>query len=115
MNSNSFLHTLQRHRSGGLLDDASARLAEVVAAVRQTGKPGSVTVKLEIKPAQVGADAVVLTDEIKAKVPRMQATASFWFATDDGALVTTDPRQRELEFTPVPVPAPVPVPQAVNQ
>lgn len=94
--SNSFLTTLQRHRGGGLLADASERLAAVVAGVRATGRPGQLTVKLTVKPAQRGQSAVVLTDVVEAKAPRVEAEASFWFADDDGLLRTTDPRQKEL-------------------
>jgi hypothetical protein len=94
--SNSFLSTLQRHRGGGLLADASDKLAAVVAGVRATGRPGQLTVKLTVKPAQRGQSAVVLTDVVEAKAPRVEAEASFWFADDDGLLRTTDPRQKEL-------------------
>jgi hypothetical protein len=90
-----FLGTLQRHR-GGAMADASERLRSVVAAVHETGKTGSMTITLVVKPAQRGQNAVVLSDQVKAKIPATEAEASFWFATPEGALAKSDPRQREF-------------------
>lgn len=98
--SNSFLAALQRHRGGKALEDASDRLAEVVAAVMESGKPGAVTLTLTVKQASRGQSAVTLTDKITAKVPVAVEPDSFWFATQDGALSKDDPRQAEMQFAP---------------
>jgi hypothetical protein len=91
-----FLGTLQRHRGGALLAHASERLRAVVAGVHGTGKTGSMTITLVVKPAQRGQNAVVFTDSVKAKIPALESEASFWFATPEGALEKNDPRQREF-------------------
>lgn len=101
--SNSFLNTLQRHRSGGLLADASEKLAAVVAGVHATGKTGSMTVQFVVKPAQRGQSCIVLSDSIKAKVPALEAEASIWYAGESGQLTKTDPRQAEMAFKPTTV------------
>jgi hypothetical protein len=95
---NSFLATLQRHRGGRLLAQASGKLAEVVAGVHDTGKAGTVTLTLTIKPAQRGQSAVVVTDKLTGKVPTLEAEASFWFATPAGQLCKEDPRQTTFEM-----------------
>lgn len=97
---NGFLASLQRHRAGQVLDEASVKLAEVVAGVMATGKPGSLTVKLVVKAASRGQGAVVMTDQVSAKVPQLQSVDSFWFADGAGNLCKDDPRQRDLKFTP---------------
>jgi hypothetical protein len=96
--SNSFLTLLQTHRGAGVLADASQGLSELVAAVQNTGKPGTLTVTLRISPASRGNSAVVVGDRIVAKVPQMAAEESFWFATEDGKLLRDDPRQARLPF-----------------
>lgn len=97
--SNEFLSALQRHRAGGLLEDASGKLNEVVAAVALTGKAGSLTIKLNVKPASRGHAAVVVQDTVTSKVPRLEPEASFWFATAEGHLQTEDPRQKQLPLS----------------
>jgi hypothetical protein len=95
---NSFLTVLQTHRGAGVLSDASDALAQLVAAVQATGKPGTITLTLKISPASRGNAAVVLGDRIVAKVPQTAAEESFWFATEDGRLLRDDPRQGRLQL-----------------
>jgi len=97
--SNSFLSTLQKHRGGALLTEASEAMSKVVAAVALTGKGGTLTITLKVKPATRGNSAVVLGDEIKTKEPKMQAMESFWFATPDGELAKDDPRQTQMALS----------------
>lgn len=97
--SGQFLATMQRHRGGLLLDEASQLLGELVEAVNATGKPGSLTITLNLKPATRGQSAMVLTDKITPRLPKIEAEASFWFG-HDGQLVKDDPRQRPLNFSP---------------
>jgi hypothetical protein len=91
-----FAAVLQEHRNGGLHSELSERLAEVVSAVRQLGKPGAVTVTLTLKPADGQGNAVVVTDEIKTKVPQPERPSGLFFADDHGNLSRRDPRQPEL-------------------
>lgn len=100
--SNGFMVTLQRHRGGKLLDEASKALQELVAAVALTGKGGTVTLTLAVKPATRGQAAVVVQDRMKTKIPQMEPEASFWFATADGDLQKDDPRQASLPLGVVP-------------
>ena len=96
----SLLATLQRHRGGKVLEEASAELAKVVAGVMATGKPGSLTVTLNVKVASRGQNAVTVTDKVTSKVPLTATPDSFWFANEEGALLKDDPRQREMKFAP---------------
>lgn len=98
--STSLLATLQRHRGGKVLEEASAKLAEVVAGVMASGKNGSVTITLNVKVASRGQNAVTVTDKVTGKVPSATTPDSFWFATEEGALMKDDPRQKEMQFRP---------------
>lgn len=95
--SNQFMSTLQRHRSGGLLADASAKLSELVQAVHATGRKGSITIKISVVPASAGKTLVSFCDEISAKIPRPQIPMSVWFTTPQGELVKNDPDQQEMQ------------------
>lgn len=99
--SNQFLATLQRHRNGGLLAEASEGLQKVVAAVAQTGKPGKLTITLEIKPTKRGDTVFVgLLDDVKTKTPQAQKEGSWWFADESGLLTKNNPNQTEMKFEP---------------
>lgn len=99
----SFLATAQRHAGGAILTEMSTALADVVRGVLQTAGKGSVTLKIDVAPAGRGKAALVVTHEVKAKVPVEKASGSIWFGTDAGELVRNDPNQNELRFTDEPV------------
>jgi len=78
------------------LDLAGERLAELVTAVTSTGKAGSMTLKIDLKPSTAGALAVRATVAIKKPV-RLPREALLW-ATPSGDLMAEDPRQIKLEL-----------------
>jgi hypothetical protein len=89
-----FTQFLQEQRKGGLHEDLSARLAEVVQAVLEHGKQGTVTVALKIKP--VGDGQIQISDDVKVKAPEGEKAASIFYADQDGNVSRTDPRQTEM-------------------
>jgi hypothetical protein len=90
-----FAAVLQEHRQGGLHSELSEKLAEVVAGVMEHGKAGSVSVTLNIKQAEMPG-AIVVTDDVKAKVPQADKPAALFYADERGNLSRRDPRQPEL-------------------
>lgn len=91
----AFLAMMQNHRRGESLSDLAAALREVTEAVRHTGKPGSVTLKVKIRPAAKGG-AMVVEDEVKTTLPKSEIEGSIFFADDQGNLLREDPNQRTL-------------------
>ena len=79
---------------GQTLDVLTEEMAEVVNAVRTTGKAGRLTLELTVKPN--GAHGVAITDKITAKRPRDDRGESLFFIDRDGGLHRNDPRQTEL-------------------
>lgn len=75
--------------------DLSEALQAVVAAVAETRKVGSVTLKIDIKP-QPNTTAVTVTDKVTAKCPEFDRSASIFFVDGDGHLVRDDPNQSNL-------------------
>ncbi|WP_327710074.1 hypothetical protein OG912_16995 [Streptomyces sp. NBC_00464] len=104
-----FASFLQEQSGGQLHDELSTRLHELIEAIRETGKAGSLSLKIDIKPI-AGTDGRTLTvmDTVAARLPKTERPKSIFFATDDGNLSRTDPRQpvitglREVEPTTTP-------------
>lgn len=89
-----FATFLIEHAKGRSHDELSEKLRDVVEAVIDTGKPGSLTCKVSIKPTKQEG-TVEVTVEAVAKTPTVPASSIF-FATDDYDLVRSDPRQTSL-------------------
>ncbi|MEM8558794.1 MAG: hypothetical protein AAGG50_13325 [Bacteroidota bacterium] len=93
-----------RHLSAGTFpDDFAEDLAELITAVQDTGKSGTLTLVLKVE--QKGRyDQIEVTPDIKLKRPRHTLPSSLFYTTDggDGAsgmrLVREDPRQTELDL-----------------
>jgi hypothetical protein len=88
----AFLLDINKGQSHTELSEA---LAELVTEVQRTGKPGSITYTISVRP-QAGDDTVVtVTDQIGRKLPKGERRSSLFFV--DGAdLVRNDPRQHAL-------------------
>ena len=90
-----FATFLMEHKRGALADELAEKLQEVVAAVTEHGKNGSITLKLAISPAKDGF-TVFVSDEVSAKVPQADRGGSIMFPDANGNLHRQDPNQMEL-------------------
>ncbi len=92
-----FTETLADIRNGDVIADLTDQLRELVLRVRETGRPGSMTLTLKVKNASKGAgSALVIEDDIKTKLPTAEKGSTFLFAAEDGQLQRNDPRQPRL-------------------
>lgn len=87
---------LQEHKRGALAGELAATLQEVVAAVIEHGKKGSVTLKLDVAPSKDGM-TVFVTDDVKKSVPKADRGGSIMFPDAKGNLHRSDPNQMRLE------------------
>lgn len=86
-----------------LLDYAGQKFSNLVKAVVDTNKVGTITLKITVKPSTAGALAV--KPEVRTTMPKgLPAEALLW-PTPDGNLVSEDPHQARLELRPVQHPA----------
>ena len=93
-------------RQGGLLEDIDEALRELNRCVGIIGKGGTLTIKISVKPATKNSgSSVIVSDDINLKTPKMPTAETIFrsaetilFATDDGYLCESDPRQRKLNF-----------------
>lgn len=89
-----FTDVLGELAAGQTLDDLTDALSEIVTAVKATGKPGEVTLKLTVRPN--GAHGVAIQDRIAARAPKEDRGETLFFTDADGGLHRRDPRQEEL-------------------
>jgi hypothetical protein len=92
------LDFLREHRNGASHDELSDALQELVAAVTEEGKAGTLTLKITVKPANAGQGALLVVDEIKTAPPKTTKSGSIFFASPDNNLVREDPRQPKLDL-----------------
>ncbi|AWB35936.1 hypothetical protein [Orrella marina] len=95
MSKKSFAEVLTDLRYGTLHDELTDSLQEVVNACVETGKAGKLQLTISIKPGKSGE--LEIADDIKTKVPELTKGSSIMWATPEGNLTRSDPRQMTLE------------------
>lgn len=97
----SFASWLEEFAHGTTHKIASERMQEIVKACEETGRKGSLTIKIDIGVvAEVRANVTV-------KKPERPMPGATYYATTEGELVSEDPRQLSLPAPRVIDPAPV--------
>jgi hypothetical protein len=87
--------TLRLLEDGRFIDRSSTELADLVKAVDETGKAGTLTITLKLKKA---SGAVSIAADVKAKVPEPKSDDTLLWATVEGNLQLTNPNQRQLDL-----------------
>jgi hypothetical protein len=101
--SNSFVTTLADIRAGRVVHELSDHLANLVGKVKETGKAGTLTLKLKIAPASAGDVAqIFVTDAITVALPQPIRPSTLFYPNEDNALLRRDPNQKELPLHSVP-------------
>jgi len=87
----------------------SADLAELLRTVQNTGRAGSLTLKVKVAPAtrtnSGSVDKVTITADRKLELPKPEQASDFFWLTEDGETSRNHPRQHDLplrEVTPAP-------------
>lgn len=88
-----FLHELRR---GTVHAELSQKFHDLVAAVQETRKAGTLTftVKVGIQPK---TEMLLIDDAIAAKIPKPERDSSLWFVDKHGNPTRRDPLQLEFE------------------
>jgi hypothetical protein len=85
---------LQQINRGAAHTHASDQLQQLVQAVTDTGKKGSLTITIVVEPMKGAKDALTVTAQTTVKKPELQPVqASVFFADGVGNLTRNDPRQ----------------------
>lgn len=95
-----FLVALSRAVPAEVLDRAAEGLAAVAAAVKEHQKKGSLVLRIEVSPMKNRPDAVEVIAKSTTSAPQPAPRARFMWPTEDGRLLTNDPRQDALPGMP---------------
>lgn len=90
----SFTDTVTALRYGTLADELTDSLQILTNKCADTGRAGTITLTLSLKPGKGGQ--IEVFDDLKLKLPKEERGSSLMFATPEGNLQREDPRQHEL-------------------
>lgn len=82
-------------------------LHDLLQTVKNTGRSGSLTVKIKVSPATRGGDVdkVTITADRKLELPKPEQPTDFFWLTDDAEPTRQHPKQHVLELRDARTPA----------
>ena len=92
-----FADWLREQSSGKTHDELSEALWDLIARVRDTGKKGSVSLTVSVALMKGDKDVLIVSDEIKLRIPEHDRKASLFYPDRNGNLARTDPHQLTFE------------------
>lgn len=86
---------LAQHLAGRSNEEVSAEFHELLSAVNEHGRKGSLTIKVTVEPPKGHVDGapVVICIDSDLKAPKASAPPALYFVDDDGNATRNDPRQ----------------------
>lgn len=91
----AFARLITEHRGGDLELAASEKLRLIIAALREYGGKGELTVKLKLSLTPHGM--IEIEPTITAKAPEPDLKPSVFYLTENGELSRRDPGQMDIE------------------
>lgn len=91
-----FLVFLSGINKGRTVTELAEKLQELVSAIENTRKAGTITLKIAVKPAGKNGDALIVTDEVVVKAPKLSRPESIFFPDSAHNLVRNDPNQASM-------------------
>lgn len=101
MGPRPFIDLLREHRGGQTHQALTDKLNELVAAVVQEQRGGTLNLKLTLKPRSKG-DGIDVYADVTSAPPKEAAGMAIFFPTPEGNLVRQDPRQQTMSLEEVP-------------
>lgn len=92
-----FADALREINAGRSHDELSIALRDLTAAVKETGRKGTLTYQVTVSPMKGNGDVLNVIDKVVARIPEPDRKASVFFADSDGNLTRTDPNQLTFE------------------
>lgn len=106
VSQNPFMQVLAQMHGGLTVTEASDELAKLVAAVKKSGKKGSLKITLTVTPDGKGEVHSVETEaKVTVDAPKKNVRPTVFFVGEDNSLSREDPNQKEIEFERVSAPA----------
>jgi len=99
MNQTPFSQHVAHMSKGSVDTDLTETLADLVKAVRLTGKQGSVSLKLKVGMLnRADEDTVKITPVVTSSMPELDLPEAIMWSTGDGDLLRTDPSQQKAQL-----------------
>lgn len=94
------IQTLLEMRNGKVASDINRKFAELLNAIYEHRKKGSITLKIDIAPAKFD-DSMMVTEvsidpEVKLNKPDRPLDSAMFFVTSEGKLSRLDPAQHQM-------------------
>lgn len=99
-----FAAFIQEQRKGILHGELSDSLAELLLAVSELRKPGTLQLTIKVAPNQDGA-TVTISDKVKLTVPEADRGGAIFFVDEAGFPSRNNPAQPELPLREAPAAA----------
>lgn len=100
--SKAFSVVLNDLNDGSTHAGLTADFAELLKAVQNMGRAGSMTLKIKVASATKSnlgtVDKITITAERKLELPKPEQPADFFWLTDDGETSRNHPRQNSLDL-----------------
>jgi hypothetical protein len=107
-----FTRTLAALNQGRIETDLSMSLKELVAAVRDTGKSGKITVTIEVAKDKTDARLIRISPDVKVKMPEVKPPANHFYLREN-RLISIEDSQQQLDLgQPIPEPNIITIPAA---
>lgn len=88
---------LSQIRGGAAINDAAKDLNELCRHVKETGKAGTLTIKLTVEPDKTDNTVVTIQPDVTLKLPKKPRAKGIFYVDDrTGDVTREDPRQLEL-------------------
>lgn len=85
---------LREVEDGEFVDDITRKVYEIIHAVRETRKPGKLSISLTFTPS--GRGLVAIDGDFTEKLPKHARPSTTFFVTPEGTLLRDDPNQPRL-------------------
>jgi len=92
-----FADVLRELSQGRTHDELGEAVYDLAARVRATGKKGTLTLTIAVEPMKGDEQVLVISDEIRLKLPEFPRKPSIFYATREGNLSRTNPQQLALD------------------
>lgn len=92
----SFASFLVKTDKGRTERKASEEFQRLIAAVKETGKAGTFTLRVDVKPHSNTDDVVIVTERVAIKAPQLEPPGSAFFITPNAGLSRDNPAQHSI-------------------
>jgi hypothetical protein len=97
-----FAAILQDINNGDVADQLADDIQALTNAVRDLGRKGTLTLKIEVAPRKGSSAALNVTARRDLKMPAEEPVESVFFVDSGGNLLRDDPRQMQFDLRTVP-------------